>query len=158
MRALTGIGLVLAAFGASTYAQSADSEIERIEAEIAGASEFEIFQKLGDIPPDVIDAFRLTVLWDRMAEWGEPWNTGDVIREGDQHRQHVFSAVSPTVAVVVFRTGGWVVSTRIAVAERSTPGLCEYNGGERIPDSISEVRAFIADSPDAGWLCKYRPQ
>ena len=158
MRALTRLVLFLSGLTAPVYAQDTELEIVRIEALVSGARDFAIFQELGDIPTDVVDAFRLTVQWDRMAEWGEPWNQGDIEFGDVPTRQHVFSAVSPTVAVVVFRQGGWGLRTTVVVAERNTPGLCVYDAGDWIPNSINAIRGSIADSTEPGWVCKYRAQ
>jgi hypothetical protein len=155
-------GAALAALflaGAPALAQPA-SPIARIERAFVESPDLELVHEIKNLPPDVVEAFRSLAHWERMAEWGQDWNSTDAIEGNEPLSQHVFSAVSATLAVVVFQSGGQARTTNVLVAERGQPGLCHYRIGDALPRSIGSLRAAVRNKSyhfnGVSMQCAYR--
>jgi hypothetical protein len=132
------LGLGLASSVPAQQRLTPEGEIERA---FAQADNLEVINRISDLPPDVISVFRSVVRWDFMADWGEAWNSTDVVSHGDLVQQHVFSAISEAVVVVVFQAGGiGGTHTNVAVAQRDLPGFCLYQIGDVLPREISTIQ------------------
>jgi len=159
-RLVIAVFLFLAA-GTSVEAQEFDDDIERIERAFVDADDLVIVNRIEDLPSDVIDLFERLASWESMANWGERWSSGDVLFEGIKDRQHVYSAISDTVAAVLFQRGGFSgARLYLLVAERGTPGICQYSMGREVPDVMAWVREAMG-SPSFFWngslvACNYQ--
>src|SRR5690606_16032887 len=113
-------------------------EITRIEAAFVAARQIKVINRIADLPEDVLERFDsnpIAPFWDRMAEWGEVWNSLDVMGDEEDIYQHVFSGLSETVAIVLYREGGITGAYSILlIAERGVPGACRYHLDDWVPD------------------------
>jgi hypothetical protein len=139
------------------FSQDSPSEIARIEQAFIDAGELEIIHRIDELPSDVLEAFGQRVDWDSMAEWGEHWDIGDVTigESTTPRRQHMFSAVSDSVAMIIFRTGGWAVITQVIISQRGVEGTCSYIPGDWVPVDYRMIQASVARSREPGWQCQF---
>ncbi|MCB1908469.1 MAG: hypothetical protein KDH15_13960 [Rhodocyclaceae bacterium] len=140
--------------------QQGRSDEHRIESALLAADGLVEVRAVADVPPDVREAFTAVVPWDAMAERGVRWNSTDLIVPDQPYSQHIFSALAPSVAVVVFQIGGIAgPHTNIVVGQRAAPGFCIYRIGNVIPKDIEAVRALVRDKhPDRNGVpmaCEY---
>jgi hypothetical protein len=142
--------IVHVGYGSPLFAQASPMNVQVIERAFANATDLKLINKLSDLPPDVVHAFRSVVSWESIVDWGETWNETDVIGR-EPTSQHVFSAVSKHVAVVVFQSGGIDGrSTTVVVAQRGKPGYCVYRLGDALPREMSAIQWSVRN-PNAHW-------
>jgi hypothetical protein len=153
---ILGVGLV-----SSVPAQERLTPTGEIERAFAQADDLEIINRISDLPPDVISVFRSVARWDSMADWGETWNSTDVVSQGDLVQQHVFSGISEAVVAVVFQSGGIVgTHTILVVAQRDRPGFCLYLIGDVLPSEMSFIQ-YAFRNRNVHWngappMCRYQ--
>lgn len=137
---MTRIGLLVLglAFSACAFSQDSSGDIRRIEQAFVSAQNLVVINRKADLPPDV--AARIPN-WDRLAEFGATWNSGDRITLDDKVGQFVFAGISETFAAVVTRQGG--SRTVLVLAERHKPGVCHFYLGSSIPDVLDQLRGAI---------------
>ena len=123
----SSIPLILVALALPARGQDFAAEVDRIESAFVRAANIPIVNRISELPDDVLERFEQIVSWTRMADFGELWNTGDVVSGELPGSQHIFSGVSQDFVAIVYLEGGITGrSVRMLLAERHAPGACMY--------------------------------
>ena len=112
-------------------------EVTELERDFASA-DLRIIHRASDISIDVREKL-FSITGQTIADFGEQWNSTDVLYADQPTAQHLFTGESDVVAAVAFQTGGYGGATlRLLVTRRQADWFCLYYVPlkERIADSL----------------------
>ncbi|MDJ0760709.1 MAG: hypothetical protein QNJ19_15035 [Woeseiaceae bacterium] len=135
-----------------------DYEVADLEADFAKA-DLRIINKTADIPLDTQEKL-FSITGENIADFGEYWNSTDMLYAGTPTVQHLFSGESDLVAAVAFRTGGWGgASLRLLLARRQSEWFCLYYlpVQERIADSMLFIQNLFPSRNNSKLNCLRKP-
>ena len=102
----------------------------RLQALLAAesAASFSTVRETVELPAEVHSMLVASVPLGGVAEWGDDWNSGDVVSSDRPMAQHIVSFVSERVSAVVFRTGGITrANMNLLLTDASSPVYCVYS-------------------------------
>ena len=109
-------------------AVSVEAEIARLEQIFVSTepSAFRVVHTSAELPAKSLEI--LSRWFPRgLAEWGEPWNSGDVIDDDQPTGQHVVSWVSGSTTLVVLNRGGITGQhPDLLLTDTTMPIYCHY--------------------------------
>jgi hypothetical protein len=86
---------------------------------------FRIVREAGALPSDVHSMLMASVPFGNVAEWGEDWDSGDIVSRDRPMAQHVVSFISGNVSMVIFRSAGiGGPMTNVLLTGNPSPAYC----------------------------------
>ncbi|MDZ7768229.1 MAG: hypothetical protein U5K38_03750 [Woeseiaceae bacterium] len=131
------IPMVLLSIGALFLgvASADNQEISELESNFS-STKFRIIHEVAEIPRDVQTKL-YSVTGAEIADFGEQWNSTDLLYPGAPTAQHLFTGVTDAIAAVAFRTGGFGGATlRLLLTKWQADWFCLYD--VLIPDNIAD--------------------
>ena len=118
-----------------------DTEIAELESRFSSTDPgvFRILRTSFELPSVPLRLLKREAYEGRLAEWGERWNSTDVIGGDQATAQHVLSWISGSTTLIVFRTGGFGGSTtNLLLFDSASPVYCMYRSYSKdIPAMLS---------------------
>lgn len=103
-----------------------------------------------DLPHRALKALQRAVPFGNLVERGGRWNTGDLLSEDRLMAEFVVSWISATTALIVYRTGGWGISTNLLLIDSTVATYCVYQGYERglaAELSVADAQQLLSSQP-----------
>jgi hypothetical protein len=156
LRALTYLALIILLL---TGRQGAAQEAEIAELEKAFAeADLRIINTLSDVPDDVIAALCPKDKCN-FSDFGEWWNTTDVIYGDEPRAQHLYTGISDAIAAVVYQTGGLAgPGQTLLLMNRHSHWSCRYGIPRRfgIVDNMSWIKQLFPLTKGSPLKCHLR--
>lgn len=113
---------------------------------------FLIVREASALPAAVHALLAANVHFGGIAEWGEDWNTTDVVSQDRPTAQHVISFVSNRASAVVYQSGGiGGPRTNLLLTHASHDVFCVFRGAwESFPSNLS-IRSLQASAQRHGF-------
>ena len=88
------------------------------------------YYDIRDLPSDM-QALLSRVAGTNVVGPGEEFYAGDIVERPQGRTQHLYTAVTDEIGVIVWYSGGWALVARAVLYDRNTGDACRYDLGEK---------------------------
>jgi hypothetical protein len=106
-------------------------------------SVFRVIHTSDELPSRALAMLKSVVSRGSLAEWGEGWNSTDILSKDEPMARHVVSWVSSSITVTVFQTGGFGVTTNLLLTDVAERIYCVYGLGRKDPSVSLEGAQWL---------------